>query len=84
MTTVTREQVQEALRPLVGLKLSIARRAADMRVTAVLAMPCGGAEIHFSDGSRLTIFPDGSDGEQWRLLPSDEDAPHFVVGDDEI
>jgi hypothetical protein len=51
-------------------------------VLAARATPCGGAEIDFSGGCRLTLFPAGSAGEDWRLFrpgDGDEDAPHFVV-----
>ncbi|MFZ1425737.1 MAG: hypothetical protein WAS21_03085 [Geminicoccaceae bacterium] len=49
-------------------------------VLAARAMPFGGAEIDFSGGCRLTLFPAGSAGEDWRLFqPGDDDAPHFVV-----
>lgn len=51
-------------------------------VLAARATPFGGAEIDLSGGYRLTLFPAGSAGEDWRLFrPSDgeEDTPHFVV-----
>lgn len=51
-------------------------------VLAARATPCGGAEIDFSEGSRLTLFSAGSTGEDWRLFrpdDGDEDASHFVV-----
>ena len=50
-------------------------------VLAARATLCGGAEIDFSGGSCLTLFPAGSAGEDWRLFRpgGDEDTPHFVV-----
>jgi hypothetical protein len=49
-------------------------------VLAARATPFGGAEIDFSDGYRLALFPAGSVGEDWRLFRAgDVDAPHFVV-----
>ena len=32
-----------------------------------------------SDGCRLTLFPAGTVGEDWRLFRPGDDAPHFVV-----
>lgn len=51
-------------------------------VLAARATPFGGAEIDLSGYCRLTLFPAGSAGEDWRLFrpgDGDEDAPHFVV-----
>jgi hypothetical protein len=49
-------------------------------VLAARAVRFGGAEIDFSDDHRVTLFPAGSVGEDWRLFgPSDETGPHFVV-----
>ena len=48
-------------------------------VLAVRATPHGGAEIDLSDGCRLTLFPAGTVGEDWRLFRPGDDAPHFVV-----
>jgi hypothetical protein len=49
-------------------------------VLAVRATPCCGAEIDLTDGYRLTLFPDGSVGEDWRIFrPHEKDGPHFVV-----
>lgn len=51
-------------------------------VLAARATPFGGAEIDLSGGYRLTLFPAGSVGEDWRLFRpgnDDEDAPHVVV-----
>lgn len=51
-------------------------------VLAARATTCGGAEIDFSDGCRLTLFPAGSVGEDWRLFrpgDGDKEVPHFVV-----
>lgn len=48
-------------------------------VLAVRATPFGGAEIDLSDGHRLTLFPAGSVGEDWRLFRPDDDTAHFVV-----
>jgi hypothetical protein len=58
----------------------VARRREGLVVKAVRATAACGAEIDLSGGYRLTLFPAGSTGEDWRLLnPTDEDAPHFVV-----
>jgi hypothetical protein len=48
-------------------------------VLAVRATPHGGAEIDLSDGCRLTLFPAGTVGEDWRLFRPGDDASHFVV-----
>ena len=49
-------------------------------VVAARATRFGGAEIDFSDGYRLALFPDGSVGEFWRLFrPAEKTDPHFVV-----
>jgi hypothetical protein len=53
-----------------------------LRVESVEADALGGAVLQLSRGYRLVIFPAGSAGEYWRLLPPDEEQRHFVVGGD--
>ncbi len=51
-------------------------------VLAARATPFGGVEIDLSGGHRLTLFPAGSAGEDWRLFrpgDGDGDVPHFMV-----
>lgn len=38
----------------------------------------GDVVIDLSSGHRLSVFPNGSSGEQWRLFSPGEDAPHLV------
>ena len=38
----------------------------------------GDVVIDLSSGHRLSVFPNGSRGEQWRLFSHGEDAPHLV------
>ena len=40
---------------------------------------CGGADFTLSGGFRLVLFPEGSDGEDWRLFQPQTDAAHLVV-----
>ena len=49
-------------------------------VLAVRATPFGGAELDLSRGCRLTLFPAGSAGEDWRLFRPGDDSSHVVVG----
>lgn len=65
--------------PRAGSHLEVENRPV---VLAARATPFGGAEIDLSGDYRLTLFPAGSAGEDWRLFrprDSEEDAPHFVV-----
>lgn len=48
-------------------------------VLATRALAHGGAEIDLSGGYQLTMFPDGSAGEDWRLFRCGVDEPHFVI-----
>jgi hypothetical protein len=50
-----------------------------MIVQSVSADDHGGLEIMFSGDLRLQIFPNGSGGEDWRLLGLDNPDRHFVV-----
>lgn len=49
------------------------------RVEAVRATGMGGAQLDFSDGMRLTLFPHGSRGEDWRIFSPGDDSSHFVI-----
>jgi hypothetical protein len=40
----------------------------------------GGATISLSSGYRIVIFPNGSAGEDWRMLLTATDLTHLVVG----
>ena len=65
-------------------KVAYLRRDANetVLVLANLSRSLQPAEIDLSGGYRLTLFPAGSTGEDWRLFrPSEgeEDTPHFVV-----
>jgi hypothetical protein len=48
-------------------------------VEAVGADDCGGANFTLSGGFRLVLFPEGSDGENWRLFQPRTDAAHLVI-----
>lgn len=39
----------------------------------------GGAEIYLSGGYRIVIFPDGVQGEHWRIFRPKSEEEHFVV-----
>lgn len=55
----------------------------DLVVEEVRAYAGGVTRFHMSGPFILTLFPDGSAGEQWRLLKQDDECPHFVVDFDE-
>jgi hypothetical protein len=48
-------------------------------VERVRASELGDLDIDLSGGYHLTLFPEGSAGEAWRLFEPGEDAPHFVM-----
>ncbi len=53
-------------------------------VEAVLGDACGGAVLTLSGGLRLTIFPDGTRGEDWRIFRPGTDERHFIVAGGKI
>jgi hypothetical protein len=48
-------------------------------VERVRASDLGDLAIDLSGGYHLTLFPEGSTSEAWRLFEPGEDAPHFVI-----
>jgi hypothetical protein len=48
-------------------------------VVSASADQYGGADIVFSDGVRLQLFPDGSVDEDWRFFRTNDDGAHFVI-----
>jgi hypothetical protein len=50
------------------------------RRKGIQANQCGGATIFLSGGFRLVIFPDCSEGEDWRIFCCDGvNERHFVI-----
>jgi len=50
-----------------------------LRIEAIGADDCGGATFILSGGFRLVLFPEGSEGEDWRLFEPRTDASHLVI-----
>ena len=57
----------------------LAQNGPSLVVKTVEADECGGAAISLGLDFVLRLFPAGTRGEDWRLLPPKTDTPHFVV-----
>lgn len=54
-------------------------------VASITTDTYGGAQIMYRNGYRLTIFPSGSEGEDWRIFRHRVDSePHFVISGGKI
>jgi hypothetical protein len=74
--TLCDEKLEEWLR---------AHEAAPLVVTAVTTQVGGAFVVHFGDSTTLEVFPDGSVGEQWRIIDANRqhnvfEASYFAVG----
>lgn len=74
--------LRNLMRDLSGQSRSIINRSEPLAVRDVMADDFGGFSLDLSSGVRLTVFPSGSRGEQWRFFQPEADTEHFVVGTD--
>lgn len=58
---------------------SIFNRTDHLVVTHISADAFGGSSLDLSGGVRLSAFPSGSQGEEWRIFEPNKESPHFVV-----
>ena len=63
----------------VRLERWLARDSLMPVVESVDADEFGGAAIRFGEGFVLRLFPAGTRGEDWRLLPPNTGDPHLVI-----
>lgn len=72
----------QRLDELLGSRLGEAKAyyyASEISVTEAVFDPAAGdLSLHLSDGCRLSVFPNASRGEQWRLFSPGQHGPHFV------
>jgi hypothetical protein len=72
--------LRELMGDQTGLSRSIVNRTDRLVVTQVSADTFGGFSLDLTEGVRLSVFPSGSRGEQWRVFQPDTASEHFVVG----
>ncbi len=58
---------------------SAENRGDRLQVVSVASDPAGGIRLWLQDAWLLSAFPDGSVGEQWRLLRPGSEAPHVAL-----
>lgn len=73
------KRLQELLQGYDEATRSTVNATDDFVVERIDADDFGGATITLTGGYRLSLFPAGSLGEDWRLLSPGNDAPHFVI-----